>query len=158
MSSHVHTNISKAENFVEMIEDLLKDKPILLFDGVCNLCNSSIQFVIHHDPDSLIKFASLQSETGQILLSYFNIVQNKEMPESVILIENGKFYVRSEAALRTLKIIRGPNSWWLRSLFWVPLFIRDWIYNMVSRNRYKWFGREDSCMIPTAELKARFLN
>src|SRR5690606_9761862 len=110
-----------------MIEELLKDKPILLFDGVCNLCNSSVQYVIRHDPNSLIKFASLQSETGQMLLSHFNIIQNNEMPESVILIENGKYYLRSEAALKTLKIINGAKAWWLRPLFYVPLFFRDWI-------------------------------
>ncbi len=128
---------------------------IILFDGVCNLCNAAVQFIIKRDRKNQFLFASLQSETGSLLLKQFNLDKN-EM-NSIILIENERTYQRSTAALRVAKRLNGP--WFLLYGFMiVPKFIRDGIYNIISKNRYSWFGRKDECMIPTAELKAKFLN
>ena len=134
--------------------EISKTHPILLFDGVCNLCNSSVQFVIKRDPKSKFRFAALQSEEGKQLLEYYNLPVEDIF--SVILIEGEKVYTRSTAALRMLKHLGG--GW---SLFYffiiIPRPIRDIVYKFIARNRYKWFGQKDSCMIPTPELQNRFL-
>ena len=131
------------------------DKPIVLFDGVCNLCNSAVQFIIRHDKKNIFMFTSLQSDTGQKLLAQYDLPLNEL--NSFILIENNKAYTRSSGALRVIKKLKG--LWPLLYGFMiVPKFIRDGVYNWVGRNRYKWFGKQDACMIPTPELKARFLN
>ena len=131
------------------------DKPIVLFDGVCNLCNSAVQFIIRHDKKKTFLFASLQSEMGQQLLAQYNFPLDEL--NSFILVENNKAYTRSSGALRVIKKLKGL---WplLYGFIIVPKFIRDGVYNWVGRNRYKWFGKQDACMIPTPELKARFLN
>lgn len=131
------------------------DKPIVLFDGVCNLCNSAVQFIIRHDKKNIFMFTSLQSDTGQELLAQYDLPLNEL--NSFILIENNKAYTRSSGALRVIKKLKGL---WplLYGFIIVPKFIRDGVYNWVGRNRYKWFGKQDACMIPTPELKARFLN
>ena len=131
------------------------DKPIVLFDGVCNLCNSAVQFIIRHDKKNIFMFTSLQSDTGQKLLAQYDLPLNEL--NSFILIENNKAYTRSSGALRVIKKLKGL---WplLYGFIIVPKFIRDGVYNWVGRNRYKWFGKQDACMIPTPELKARFLN
>ena len=128
-------------------------KPIIFFDGVCNLCNSSVQFVIKRDKEAKFRFASLQSEAGQQVLQQFRLSQNDF--NSFLLYEQGKLYTRSTAALRVLAQLK----WWKwAGVFqWVPPFIRNGVYNLVARNRYKWFGKRDECMIPTPELKGRFL-
>lgn len=127
---------------------------IILFDGVCNFCNSSINFIIRHDKKNRFRFAPLQSEPGLAL------IKKHELPEaflgSVILIENGKAYVKSTAALR---IARRLNGGW--PLFYgfiiLPPFCRDWVYNIIARNRYKWWGKKESCMVPTPEVREKFL-
>jgi len=128
---------------------------IILFDGVCNLCNGAVQFVIKRDNKNRFLFASLQSEEGKQILEDNNFPANKS--DSFLLVEDGKVYERSTAALRVLKNLSG-----LRSLLYgfiiVPKFIRDSVYNWIAKNRYQWFGRKDECMIPTPELKAKFLN
>lgn len=133
----------------------MNDHPVILFDGVCNLCNGSVQYVIRHDKQGLFRFASLQSESGQKLL------QQYQLPESdftsFVLVENGKAYTRSTAALKVAKKLSGIIKL-LYGFIIVPAFIRDAVYNVISTNRYKWFGKQDSCMIPTPELKERFLN
>ena len=131
------------------------DKPIVLFDGVCNLCNSAVQFIIRHDKKNIFMFTSLQSDTGQKLLAQYDLPLNEL--NSFILIENNKAYTRSSGALRVIKKLKGL---WplLYGFIIVPKFIRDGVYNWVGRNRYKWFGKQDACMIPTPGLKARFLN
>ena len=131
------------------------NKPVVLFDGVCNLCNGAVQFIITHDKKEKFLFASLQSETGQQLLKKFNLPVNDF--NSFILIENNNFFSRSTGAL---KVVRKLNALWplLYGLIIVPKFLRDGIYNWVSKNRYRWFGKKESCMIPTPALKARFLN
>jgi predicted DCC family thiol-disulfide oxidoreductase YuxK len=127
---------------------------IILFDGVCNLCNSSVQFVIKRDPDGCFKFASLQSEVGQSLLEQHGF--NKEI-DSFFLIENQRIYSKSSAALR---VCRNLNGFWkvLSILRILPPSFRDFFYDIVARNRYKWFGKKESCMLPTKEMKKRFLD
>lgn len=127
---------------------------IILFDGICNLCNSSVQFVIRHDPKKIFKFASLQSEVGHSLLISGGL--EIERGNSFVLISNGQYFTQSTAALRVMKLLGG--GWQIfYSLMIIPKFIRDSIYSVVARNRYKWFGQRAACMIPTAELKERFL-
>ncbi|HEY5405594.1 MAG TPA: thiol-disulfide oxidoreductase DCC family protein [Ginsengibacter sp.] len=128
---------------------------IILFDGVCNLCNGAVQFVIKRDNKDQFLFASLQSDEGKEILKEYNLPSNKM--NSFFLVENGKVYDKSTAALRVLKKL---NSLW--RLFYifivVPKFIRDGVYNWIAKHRYQWFGQKDECMIPTPELKAKFLN
>ena len=133
----------------------MNDGPVILFDGVCNLCNGSVQFVIRHDRKKLFRFASLQSESGQQLLQQHQLPQTDF--NSFVLIENGKVFTRSTAALKVAQKLSGPVKL-LYGFIIVPKFIRDAVYNFISKNRYKWFGKKDSCMIPTPELRNRFLN
>lgn len=131
------------------------DQPIVLFDGVCNLCNAAVQFIIRHDKKNQLMFASLQSERGQRLIAQYNLPLNEL--NSFIFIENNKAYTRSTGALRVVKKLNGILPW-LYCFIIIPRIFRDSIYDLVGRNRYKWFGKKDECMIPTPELKARFLN
>lgn len=128
-------------------------KPIIFFDGVCNLCNSSVQFVIKKDKANKFRFASLQSNAGQEILQHYNLSQSDF--NSFILFEDGTLYTRSTAALRVLSQLKGWK--WSRVLNWVPRFLRDGVYNVVARNRYKWFGKQESCMLPSPDLVSRFL-
>ena len=131
------------------------DQPIVLFDGVCNLCNGAVQFIIRHDKKNIFMFASLQSEVGRKILEQYNFPLDEL--NSFILIENNKAYTRSTGALRVAKKL---NGLWplLYGFIIIPKFIRDSIYNWVAENRYKWFGKKDACMIPTPELKTKFLS
>jgi len=132
----------------------MNKKPIILFDGVCNLCNKAVQIVIKHDPQGKFLFASLQSGEGQKLLQQYQLPVNNFT--SFILIQNGKAYTKSTGALTVARQISG---WWklLYIFITVPKLIRDPVYNWIANNRYKWFGKKDECMIPTPQLKARFL-
>ena len=128
---------------------------MILFDGVCNLCNGAVQFVIKRDKKKYFSFASLQSGEGQKLSGQYDLPLNDF--NSFILIENGKAYTRSTGALRVIKKLKG--LWPLLYGFMIiPKFIRNAVYDWIARNRYKWFGKKDECMIPTPELKARFLD
>ena len=133
-----------------------KEHDIILFDGVCNLCNSAIQFIIKRDKSDRYRFAALQSELARELTSQRNI--DTEKIDSIILIEPGKaYYVKAPAALRIGKNFGG--LWKLLGIFeWVPPIISNWVYDVVAKNRYRWFGRKDECMIPTPELKQKFLD
>jgi predicted DCC family thiol-disulfide oxidoreductase YuxK len=127
---------------------------VILFDGVCNLCNSSVQFIIRRDPGGQFKFAPLQSSFGQEQLKKFGIPP--EALNSVILIGDEVAFQRSDAAL---EIARNFTGMW-RGLYYfkvIPRFFRDWIYDRIAKNRYSLFGKRDECMIPTPELKARFI-
>lgn len=127
---------------------------IILFDGVCNLCNSSVNFIIDHDKNDVFKFASLQSDAGQELLKKFDL-STKDF-DSIIFVDNGKFYTKSSAVLRIVKDF--PGLWkLLYASIIIPPFIRNFIYEIIANNRYKWFGKKDSCRIPTPELKSKFL-
>jgi predicted DCC family thiol-disulfide oxidoreductase YuxK len=127
---------------------------IILFDGVCNLCNSSVKFIIKRDSDGQFKFASLQSETGQTLLRMHGL--NKDL-SSFVLLEDDKVYLKSSAALHVCRKL--DSAWPILSLFrFLPPFIRDFLYDFVAKNRYKWFGKEESCLVPSPEWKQRFLD
>ena len=128
--------------------------PILLFDGHCNLCNAGVQFIVKRNPAKTIRFASLQSRAGRALLDKNNIDQN--YIDSLVFIEEDKFSMSSTAALRTLSYLSTWESQ-LKFLLVLPRPLRDLVYRFVARYRYKWFGRREQCMVPTAELKERFL-
>ena len=128
--------------------------PILLFDGHCNLCNASVQFIVKRNPAKTIRFASLQSRAGRALLDKHNIDQN--YIDSLVFIEEERLSVSSTAALRTLSYLSSWESH-LKLLLVLPCPLRDLVYRFVARYRYKWFGRREKCMLPTAELKERFL-
>ncbi len=130
------------------------NQKILLFDGVCNLCNSIVQFVIKRDKNHKFLYASLQSQSGQEILKEFNLPGNKF--DTFILIENGKYYERSTAALKVSKELGGLWKWFYILIF-IPKPIRDFFYSLIAKNRYKIFGKRETCMIPTPELKSRFL-
>ena len=128
--------------------------PIILFDGICNFCNGMVNFAIRHDKKKRLLFAPLQSEAGQKLLREYNLSQEKF--ESFILIENGKVYFKSTAALRVVSYF--PWYWQeLQILRIIPPFMRNAIYDFIASNRYKWFGKKVECMIPTPEVRDRFL-
>ncbi len=134
----------------------MNQQAIILFDGVCNLCNGAVNFIIERDPNQKFKFAALQSETGQRLMQALNIPLSNLTPESIILIEKNQFQTHSTAALKIAAQLKG--FWKLAySLIIVPKFLRDWAYRLIAKNRYRWFGRQESCRIPTPELKERFL-
>ena len=128
--------------------------PILLFDGHCNLCNAWVQFIVKRNPAKTIRFASLQRKAGRALLAEHKIAQ--DYLDSLVLIEEERFSVSSSAALRTLSYLSTWESQ-LKLLLVLPRPLRDLIYRFVARYRYKWFGRREQCMIPTAELNERFL-
>ena len=129
-------------------------KPVILFDGVCNLCNGSVQFILKRDINQKFLFASLQSDFGQRLLKRFNLPADNF--SSFILYQDEKIYTKSTGALMMFSQLKGWK--WTKILKAVPRFIRDGVYNLIARKRYKWFGRKNECMIPTTELKARFLD
>jgi predicted DCC family thiol-disulfide oxidoreductase YuxK len=131
------------------------NKPVILFDGVCNFCNYWVNFAIKRDRKKKLRFSPLQGETANKLLREFDI--NPNNLRSVIFIDNGKIYTQSSAALRICRYLNG--GWKLfYSLIIIPKFIRDFFYNIIARNRYRWFGKKESCMVPTPELKERFLD
>ena len=130
------------------------DFPVIFFDGFCNLCNGAVQFTIERDCKNVFRFSSLQSDYAEDALRPFAIVPKQG--ESMVLLENGKVYERSTAALRVAKRLKG--AWpLLYGFIIVPTFIRDAVYNYVGKNRYKWFGKQESCWVPTPELKEKFL-
>ena|SRR5438132_352884 len=130
-------------------------KYIILFDGVCNLCNGSVQFVVKRDKKKQFLFGSLQGKTGQAYLHKFNLSAN--VFNSFMLVEDDQVYTRSTAALRVLKHLGGV--WQLLYAFIIiPKFIRDAVYKLIAANRYKWFGKKDQCRVPTPEERAWFLD
>jgi len=127
---------------------------IILFDGVCNFCNSSVNFIIERDKAGYFKFAPLQSEIGEKLLAENGI--DKIETDSVVLIEDGAVYTHSTAALRVARKLEG--AWrWLYYLNFVPRVLRDAAYKLFAKYRYKLFGKKDECMLPSPEIRARFL-
>ncbi|WP_298715046.1 thiol-disulfide oxidoreductase DCC family protein [Chitinophaga sp.] len=132
----------------------MQGKAVILFDGVCRFCNGSVNFVLRHDKSGRFRFAPLQSEPGQRLMAEHGI--DREKTDSFVLIEGGKPYLKSTAALR---VARGLGFPW--NLLWafmiVPAFIRNAVYDRIARNRYRWFGKMDACMVPDAEMRSKFL-
>jgi len=132
----------------------MDDHAIVYFDGVCNFCNGVVNFVIKHDHKDYFRFISLQSEKGQQFLKHNGFPAEK--PETFYMDDGKKIYSYSTAALRLAKHLNGIYSWGYAFII-VPRFIRDPIYNFISEHRYKIFGRQDHCMIPTPEMRAKFL-
>jgi predicted DCC family thiol-disulfide oxidoreductase YuxK len=133
----------------------IKHPKIILFDGICNLCNGSVQFILRWGKDSRFQFASIQSEAGQKLLEWCEFP--KDFNQAVILIDGRRIYLGSTAALKIGQELRFP--WSILSLMglFVPKFLRDGMYSKIAQHRYQWFGKRDVCIVPTKELKARFL-
>ncbi|MBF2055344.1 MAG: thiol-disulfide oxidoreductase DCC family protein [Candidatus Sericytochromatia bacterium] len=128
---------------------------IILFDGVCNLCNGAVNFIIDRDPEAYFHFAALQSEAGQKMLQELGLSQQDF--DTIVLIEGNKHYTHSTAALRIARKLKAP--WSLAGvLLLVPAFIRNAVYRQIAKNRYQWFGKSAQCRLPTPALKARFLD
>ncbi|MFT5166128.1 MAG: putative DCC family thiol-disulfide oxidoreductase YuxK [Saprospiraceae bacterium] len=131
-----------------------QSSPIVLFDGVCNLCNGAVKFAIKRDKKAVLHFASLQSDLAGELMRKHNIEEHQL--KTFIFIEKDKAYTRSTAGLKLVKSFGGVWSL-LYAFIIIPKPIRDAVYNLISNNRYRWFGKQESCMIPTPEIRARFL-
>jgi predicted DCC family thiol-disulfide oxidoreductase YuxK len=130
-------------------------KPILLFDGVCNLCNFSVRFIIKKDPENKFLFASQQSAGGERILRNFHLPSDSV--NFIVLLDGNKAYIKSRAIFEVLKRLNG--MWSLLYIFiFIPQSIRDFMYDAIAKNRYKWFGKQDHCPLPTPDLKARFLD
>ena len=137
---------------------MLIKRPVILFDGVCNLCNSTVQWVIKRDKEGRFDFATLQSDAARRGLR--RVMDEKEidaLPDSIVLLDSDGVHVRSAATLRIMRGL-GPRYALLRLGIVLPRPIRDAVYNLIARNRYRWFGRRDTCMTPTPDLAARFLD
>lgn len=134
-------------------EEILQQKTIL-FDGVCNLCNSSVIFILHHERGPVFKFASIQSDAGKNLLRWCGLPG--DYSEAVVLIEDGKHYLGSTAALKIGQTLQFPWSLISSLGLVVPKFIRDGVYHQIGKHRYQWFGKRDVCMVPTPQLRSRF--
>jgi len=133
----------------------VEEQPIILFDGVCNFCNGAINFLLRHDKKGVFRFAPLQSLAGQSLLKEYGLV-TKDF-DSFVLIDNGKVYKKSSASLRVMNKL--PWYWKeAQILRIIPTALRDAIYDFIAKNRYKWFGKKEQCMVPTAEIRSRFLS
>jgi predicted DCC family thiol-disulfide oxidoreductase YuxK len=133
-----------------------ENKKLILFDGVCNLCNASVQYIIKHDKNNIFLFAALQSDLGHKIIAEYKIDAKKT--DSILLYtqEKGIDY-KSTAALKIAIKLGFPTN--LLSIFFIiPAFIRNWVYDFIAKNRYKWYGKKDACMIPTPELKSKFLD
>lgn len=137
------------------MENLPRDKKIILFDGVCNLCDATVQFIIKRDTKDQFRFVALQSELGQQIIKHIGIDTTKT--DSIILYEPGKaYYYKAQAALKIASALGGIYAA-IGALSIIPAALSNKIYDYVARNRYKWYGKKDNCMIPTPAMKAKFL-
>ena len=134
---------------------LNESTPVILFDGVCGLCNRWVSWILHHDRREIFRFAALQSHAGQNLLEQHGL--NGLELSTMALIEQDEAHVRSQAALRSLKLLGAPWSIFF-ALILIPAPLRDWVYNWVAGHRYEWFGRLDSCVVPDPGVADRFLD
>lgn len=132
----------------------MAQKLIILFDGVCNFCNGAVNFVLKQDKKGIFLFAPLQSQAGQKLLEQYQLTTQDF--DSFVLIENEKLFTKSSASLRVMQ--RLPWYWkWTQAFRIIPKFLRNAVYDLIAKNRYQWFGKKDACMIPTPEMRNRFL-
>ena len=138
-----------------MNDQEIRHQKIILFDGICNLCNASVIFILQHERRPDFRFASTQSEAGKELLTWYGLPSY--FSQAVILIDNGKAYLGATAALKIGRTLKVPWSVLAKMGFVVPRFIRDWAYSQIAKHRYQWFGKRDICMVPTAELQSRFM-
>lgn len=134
---------------------MTKAQSVVLFDGVCNFCNGTVRFIIERDPDARFGFAPLQSNVARELLAGHGYAAAVD-PDTVLLVEDGKVYERSTAALRIARRLRGPTRL-AYAFVVVPRFVRDAVYRLIARNRYRWFGKSEECMVPTPSVRSRFL-
>ena len=137
-----------------MTSNEIFQQKIILFDGICNLCNGSVNFVLEHERDLEFRFASIQSEAGKALLQWCGLP--KGFSDAVIYIEKGNVHQGSTAALKIGQRLKFPWSMISSVGLLVPNFFRDWVYKQIGTHRYQWFGKRDVCMVPTKELKLRF--
>ena len=137
-----------------MPEEEIPARHIVLFDGICNLCNSSVNFILKHEKSALFHFASIQSDTGQELLKWCGLPE--DFSDAVIYVENGRIHQGSTAALKIGQSLKFPWSMMSFLGLLIPKFFRDWVYRQIGTHRYQWFGKRDVCMVPTKELSARF--
>jgi predicted DCC family thiol-disulfide oxidoreductase YuxK len=128
--------------------------PVLLFDGVCNLCNASVQWVLLRDKKGVFRFAALQSEVGRQIMQANGL--SSETLDSVVVVSGGRVLTHSDAPLEIVRLLGGAWAW-LYVFRWIPRRLRDGIYRFIARNRYRWFGKKESCMLPRPEWKERFL-
>lgn len=138
-----------------MNNEKIDHQKIILFDGVCNLCNGSVIFILQREKEPVFRFASIQSEAGKALLEWCGLP--KGYSEAIVLIDNERVYRGSTAALRIGQQLRFPWSFFASMGFVVPGFIRDRVYAQIAKHRYEWFGKRAVCMVPTRELQSRFL-
>lgn len=130
------------------------NKPVVLFDGICNLCTGSVQFIIKRDPEGKFLFASLQSEFGKQILKKHHVAP--DTVNSFILYQDEKMYTHSTGSIKLFSQLKGWK--WIKIFWIVPTFLRDAVYRLIARNRYKWFGKKEVCWVPSQELKKRFLD
>ena len=131
-----------------------KGRDIILFDGVCNLCNSAVNFILERDPEGKFAFASLQSDAGQEVIAAYGL--SSQNFDSVVLVQNGKVYKKSRAALQIAGKMRG--GWkFLQAFKILPSFLGDTVYNFIARNRYRFFGKRENCRLPSPDIRSRFL-
>jgi predicted DCC family thiol-disulfide oxidoreductase YuxK len=139
-----------------LTQETRESTSVVLFDGECNLCDRAVQFMLQRDRAKRLRFASRQSPAAQRLLQQIGC-KREDLPESIALVEDGKVYTKSTAALRIAKRLGG--LWQLASVFLIiPAPLRNVVYDWIARNRHKWFGKRDECMLPTAETRERFLD
>lgn len=137
------------------MDQLPQDKKIILFDGVCNLCDSTVQFIIKHDKNDIFRFVALQSDLGEKILIHIGLDRSKT--DSIILYQPGQaYYYKAEAAFKIANELSGAYS--LINIFsFLPNWLTNKVYDYIARNRYKWYGKKDECILPTPEMKAKFL-
>ncbi|MCC6154787.1 MAG: thiol-disulfide oxidoreductase DCC family protein [Candidatus Hydrogenedentes bacterium] len=150
MASTTSTGISSAPDF----DAATAENPIILFDGVCNYCNSILNYIIKHDHKKRFRFAHLQSNAGQDLLEKYGFP--RDMLDSVVLIENGKAHIKTDVTIRIAPHMGGIARVAVLLRF-VPRFIRDFGYDVIAHNRYKWWGKQNACIVPTPDVRDRFL-
>ena len=134
---------------------LKENSKVILFDGVCNLCNNSVKFIIKNDKRNIFKFAPIQGKYGIKIQNSYNI--NTTQINSIILVDGEKTFTKSSAALRIAKDLKAPFFMFYVFII-IPVFIRNFIYDLIAKNRYKWFGKMESCMIPSNELRSKFFD
>ncbi|WP_459926169.1 thiol-disulfide oxidoreductase DCC family protein [Flavobacterium covae] len=137
------------------MQKLPKDKQIILFDGVCNLCNYWVQYIIKHDKNDIFRFVTLESELGQEVLQYLGI-KNRNIESIVLYIPNQAYYYKSEAVLKIAQSLSILNWFFIFKI--IPINLRDFLYDFVAKNRYKWYEKKVTCMIPSPELKTKFID
>jgi predicted DCC family thiol-disulfide oxidoreductase YuxK len=138
-----------------MKEEVIKQQKIILFDGICNLCNRLVIFILKHEKEPAFRFASIQSEAGRELLEWCGLPG--DFTEAIVFSDRGTIYLGSTAALKIGQHLKFPWSLLSYTGFIVPRSVRDWAYRQTARHRYRWFGKREVCMVPTESLKARFL-